>query len=256
MELGKFDEREGARRPRARAAPRRPETCASGPRPTWCGMHVRLHKAEPGSWSDATLQLTTETIPLLEQEGAHAELARAWRLVALVKQIAGAFGHGRRRDPQGRHARARRRRRAAGRAQRARPDLQRALRADAGAAGARAMRGVRHRRAARPPGAGADHVQARAAARDERRVRERAHDVPPGARRCSTTWARACAWRSRRSISRTIELLAGDPAAAEREVRADYETLVQMGATYFISSMAASSRAPCVRRAATRKRSS
>ena len=55
-------------------------------------MHVRLHKAEPGSWSEATIQLTTETIPLLEKEGAHAELARAWRLVALTKQVAGSFG--------------------------------------------------------------------------------------------------------------------------------------------------------------------
>ena len=55
-------------------------------------MHVRLHKAEPGSWSEATIQLTTETIPLLENEGAHAELARAWRLVALTHAVAGSFG--------------------------------------------------------------------------------------------------------------------------------------------------------------------
>jgi tetratricopeptide (TPR) repeat protein len=55
-------------------------------------MHVRLHKGEAGNWSEATLKLTTETIPRLEQEGAHAELARAWRLVALVRQVAGSLG--------------------------------------------------------------------------------------------------------------------------------------------------------------------
>jgi predicted ATPase/class 3 adenylate cyclase len=36
-----------------------------------------------------------------------------------------------------------------------------------------------------------------------------------------------------------IELLAGDPVAAERELLRDYETLVQMGETYFASSIAA-----------------
>jgi len=36
----------------------------------------------------------------------------------------------------------------------------------------------------------------------------------------------------------SIELLAGEPAAAERVLRLDYEALVRMGATYFVSSMA------------------
>ena len=38
---------------------------------------------------------------------------------------------------------------------------------------------------------------------------------------------------------RRVELLAGDLANAEREVKADYELLVQMGETYFLSTMAA-----------------
>jgi len=37
----------------------------------------------------------------------------------------------------------------------------------------------------------------------------------------------------------SIELLAGDPAAAESAMRVDYETVVRMGTTYFLSSMAA-----------------
>ena len=36
-----------------------------------------------------------------------------------------------------------------------------------------------------------------------------------------------------------IELLAGDPAAAEREIRPDCELLEKMGETYFLSTMAA-----------------
>ena len=36
-----------------------------------------------------------------------------------------------------------------------------------------------------------------------------------------------------------VELLAGDPAAAERELRPDCETLEKMGETYFLSTMAA-----------------
>ena len=36
-----------------------------------------------------------------------------------------------------------------------------------------------------------------------------------------------------------IELLADDPAAAERALRADYDALVQLGATYVISTMGA-----------------
>ncbi|HEY2189293.1 MAG TPA: AAA family ATPase, partial [Caldimonas sp.] len=52
-------------------------------------MLVRLHSGESGSWSDGALELTTDVIPLLEQQDANGELARAWRLVAMVQQIAG-----------------------------------------------------------------------------------------------------------------------------------------------------------------------
>ena len=55
-------------------------------------MLVRFQSGESGSWSDGVLELTTEVIPLLEQQEAHGELSRAWRLVALAEQIAGQFG--------------------------------------------------------------------------------------------------------------------------------------------------------------------
>jgi len=55
-------------------------------------MRVRLFSAEPGDWTEETLRLADETIPLLEREAADAELARAWRLVGFVHGIAGRYG--------------------------------------------------------------------------------------------------------------------------------------------------------------------
>jgi tetratricopeptide (TPR) repeat protein len=53
---------------------------------------VRLHSGEPGNWSEETLRLSDETIPLLQGMAAHDELAKAWRLIALTHQIAGRLG--------------------------------------------------------------------------------------------------------------------------------------------------------------------
>ncbi len=55
-------------------------------------MRVRLSSAEPGDWSDETLRLANEAIPLFESEAAHAELARAWSLVGVVHGIAARYG--------------------------------------------------------------------------------------------------------------------------------------------------------------------
>jgi class 3 adenylate cyclase/tetratricopeptide (TPR) repeat protein len=51
-------------------------------------MLVRLYSAEPGDWSSMALQVAEETIPILEREGAHDELANAWRLSGQVHGIA------------------------------------------------------------------------------------------------------------------------------------------------------------------------
>ncbi len=121
--------RRGARQGRPRSA-----TGASRRRPSSSACCVRLHSGEPGNWGDAALRSTDETIPVLEREQAHGELAKAWRLVALVQQN--------QRRSSARRRRASRRSieyarlagdAAAGRAQRARPDAERALRAYAGA---------------------------------------------------------------------------------------------------------------------------
>ena len=54
-------------------------------------MNVRLHSAEPGDWSEETLRVAHEAIPLFEAEGAHWELARAWRLIGVVHGIAARY---------------------------------------------------------------------------------------------------------------------------------------------------------------------
>ncbi len=54
-------------------------------------MLVRLYSAEPGDWSSAALQVAEETIPVLEREGAHDELANAWRLSGQVHGIAARY---------------------------------------------------------------------------------------------------------------------------------------------------------------------
>ena len=52
---------------------------------------VGLNSAEPGNSSEETLRLANEAIPLFEAEAAHPELARAWRLIGLVHGIAARY---------------------------------------------------------------------------------------------------------------------------------------------------------------------
>ena len=54
-------------------------------------MNVRLHSAEPGDWSEETLRLAHEVIPMFEAEDAQWELARAWRLIGVVHGIAARY---------------------------------------------------------------------------------------------------------------------------------------------------------------------
>jgi hypothetical protein len=52
---------------------------------------LRLHSGEAADWEKEAAALI-ETIPALASEGAHAEIAKAWRLVALVQQNGGRLG--------------------------------------------------------------------------------------------------------------------------------------------------------------------
>jgi class 3 adenylate cyclase/tetratricopeptide (TPR) repeat protein len=56
------------------------------------GMFVSLYSGEQQQgWSEETLRVCHELIPVLERESAHNEVATAWRLVVLVHGIAGRF---------------------------------------------------------------------------------------------------------------------------------------------------------------------
>lgn len=56
------------------------------------GMFIRLYSGEQqAGWSEETLRVCHELIPLLERDNAHNEAAMAWRLVVLVHGIAGRY---------------------------------------------------------------------------------------------------------------------------------------------------------------------
>ena len=185
---------------------RAPRSTRRSPRPTRARpAHQGVGRARPPAPAPAQRRAgqagatprsrcTDETIPALERERAHGELAQGVAAggARAAEQRPVRRGGGEHRE--GRQVRAARRRPAAGLAQRARPDAERALRADAGARGDRALRGADRRRPRRPPGAEPDRLQDRAAACDERRFREGARDVRAGARGA----ARPGAGRARR----------------------------------------------------------
>lgn len=55
-------------------------------------MFVRLYSGDGGGdWSEASLRVADEVIPVLDRLDASAELAAAWRLVVLVHGIAGRY---------------------------------------------------------------------------------------------------------------------------------------------------------------------
>ena len=202
------------------------------------GMLVRLYSAEAGDWSDATLRLARESIPQLEAETAHAELAMAWRLISFVHGVAGRYRQ--LAEPLGRwrkHARE-----AGDERLVARSGMSLAISALLGPAPVplaivqcehilaeglidrqveskivctlallRAMNG--------------DFDTARALCR---RGRALSRELGQGVNAASTGMDLA-----------QLELLAGDLAGGETEVRADYELLARMGETYYLATTAA-----------------
>jgi class 3 adenylate cyclase/tetratricopeptide (TPR) repeat protein len=199
---------------------------------------LRLHSGEPGKWGEAVLALTDETIPALEREQAHAELAKVWRLVALVQQNSGRLGeaaasiekvvaNARLAGDQRLVSRS-----ALGLALGAlygpTPVAEAIVRCETLVADGLADRQVQNLivcKVAHLHAMNSDFAKAR-----EMCVRARAvlRDLGRGVRSASASLDLAA-----------VELLAGDPAAAERELRPDCEMLEKMGETYFLSSMAA-----------------
>jgi class 3 adenylate cyclase len=54
-------------------------------------MRIRLFSTEPGVSSEETLRMAHEAIPLFEAEGAQPELARVWRLIGTIHGMAGRY---------------------------------------------------------------------------------------------------------------------------------------------------------------------
>ena len=202
-------------------------------------MLLRLYSGEQqGDWSDETLRLAHELLPVLEREGADNELAIAWRLIVLVHGIGGRYSlvveaversneHARRAGnnvlisrngaalaisalfgplpvPE-----------AISRCEQLLADGQSGRQVECIAmcalAQLKAMRG-----------------ELEAARELYRRGRERLRDLGQGVQAASTGIDLA-----------RVELCGGDLALAEREIRSDYDFLAAKGETYFRSTMAA-----------------
>ncbi len=105
LELGKFAEAQGARRRSAREAPEGNGNRRVGRRASWCACSCACTAANPAAGARRTLELTTEddTAARAAKERTR-ELAKAWRLVAMVQQIAGRIGEAPANDRQGRRA--------------------------------------------------------------------------------------------------------------------------------------------------------
>ncbi|MEO5844728.1 MAG: AAA family ATPase, partial [Caldimonas sp.] len=199
-------------------------------------MLVRLHSGESGSWSDAALELTTTIIPLLEQQEAHGELGKAWRLVAMVHQIAGRFGEaGETIAKVIKHARLAGDERLVARSALGMtvnalcgptPAVDAISQCEALIASGLADRQVQNLiicKIAQLHAMVGDYETARRNARSARSV---LHDLGEGVRAAASSFDLGL-----------VEMLAGDPAAAERELRPACETLQELGETYFLSSM-------------------
>jgi class 3 adenylate cyclase/tetratricopeptide (TPR) repeat protein len=199
---------------------------------------LRLHSGEPGKWGDAALALTDETIPALERAQAHAELAKAWRLVALVQQNSGQLGaasasiekvvkYARLADDGRLVSRS-----ALGLTLSAlygpTPVPEAIARCEALVADGLADRQVENLIVCKIALLHAMNGEFATAREMCMRGRAVLRDLGQGVRAASASLDLA-----------VIELFAGDAAAAEREVRPDCERLEKMGETYFLSTMAA-----------------
>jgi class 3 adenylate cyclase len=54
-------------------------------------MYIHLYQGGEGAWSERALAMTSDVIPVLEQQNAHSELANIWRLIVIVHGVAGRY---------------------------------------------------------------------------------------------------------------------------------------------------------------------
>jgi class 3 adenylate cyclase/tetratricopeptide (TPR) repeat protein len=201
-------------------------------------MLARLYSGEPGNWGDEVQSLTTDVIPSLERADAHNELANAWRLVAMTHLVSGRhspFGQAAERVMQ--HARLAGNgrlvaRSALGMANSAlygpmpvRDAIARCQRLIADRLGDRQVEAMINCKIAQLLAMDRDFDAARAL---HRRARASLRDLGNGIHTAATGLEYVA-----------VELLAGDLAAAERVAKDDCAELTRMGASFYVSTMAA-----------------
>ena len=201
-------------------------------------LFISFQSGESVKWGDAAVRLTTETIPALEREGAHGEVAKAWRLVSRIQGTSGRLGEA---------------------GQSVAKVLEHARLAGDERLVTRSALGLTLNALYGPTPVPEAIAQCEAMIAEDLPDRQVQNLIlckvaRMRAMNCQFDTAREICVRGRmvlrdlgqgvRSASASsdlaaIELLAGDPAAAERELRPDCEMLEKMGETYFLSTMAA-----------------
>ena len=202
-------------------------------------MFVRIYSGEQhDDWGEETLRVTRDIIPILEREEAHNELATGWRLIVLVHGMAGRYSLASEAVERSIfHARLAANERLLTRnglflsmnglcgATPVRQAIEECERFVAEGLSDRQVEGSVLCTLAQLKAMNADLEEARAL---YRRGRKMLRELGQGVNAASTGIDLA-----------RVELLDGDLALAEREVRSDYDFLAKMGETYFLSSMAA-----------------
>jgi class 3 adenylate cyclase/tetratricopeptide (TPR) repeat protein len=200
-------------------------------------LRVRSHSGDPEDWTGQIVAEADRGLPLLEAAGDHVELARVLRMLAWAHGTACRYGE------------------AAAAAQRAieHASLGEDERQRQHAASQYAIAALY---GPTPVPEAIAHCEAIVAdAREDRRTQglvmsllsglramegdfAAARDLYTRARLMLQEFGRSVVAASTSLQSCRVELLAGDPAAAERELRRDYEELSQMGERYFLSTAA------------------
>ncbi len=201
-------------------------------------MLVRLYSAEPGDWSSETLRVAQEAIALLGPLDAHNELANAWRLIGIVHGVAGRYGQvAEAAERLVRHARLAGSDRLVARATMGLTSsalfgstpvaeaIEQCERILADGIGERMVESSVVCTLAQLRAMNGEFEVARSLCK---RGRALVRDLGQGVRAAATAIPLA-----------RVELLAGDLAGAEREVRADCDYLSGIGETYFLSNVAA-----------------
>jgi class 3 adenylate cyclase/tetratricopeptide (TPR) repeat protein/type II secretory pathway predicted ATPase ExeA len=200
-------------------------------------IRVRSHSAAPEDWTEQMVEEAERGLPLLESAGDHVELARAFRMLAWAHGTACRYGEAAE---------------AAGRAMEhaASGDDERQRRHAASQYAIAALYGPT------PVPEAIEHCEEIVAeAVEDRRTQglvmsllsglkamrgefATARDLYTHARIMLAELGRSVVAASTSQQSCGVEMLAGDPAAAERELRRDFAELSEMGEKYFLSTAA------------------